>query len=109
MTLVLHPCCRVIGGVSGLVVMGSSLTALLLQHPDLQLDQAVSVEALVLPPAAVADFVATEIQLGLKIRGADLGISNRVLFQNVNKTPANRRSLVKALDFHQYFFLENLR
>lgn len=84
------------------MVPGSSLTLLLLQHPDFQLDEAVGVEALVLPPAAVADLVAAQVQLGLKVQGSDFGISNRVLLQNVNKTPANRRNLVKALGFHRY-------
>lgn len=72
---------------------------LVLQHPHLQLYEAVSVEAFVFPPAAVADFVATKIQLGLRIQGSDFGISNRVLLQNVNQTSANRRNLVKPLTF----------
>lgn len=65
----------------------SRLTLLVLQQPDLQLDEAVSVEALVLPPAAVADLVATNIQLALRIQGSDFGVSNRVLLKNVNQTP----------------------
>lgn len=40
-----------------------SFTEFMLHHPDLQLDEAVSIEAVVLSHAAVADFVATEIQL----------------------------------------------
>lgn len=63
------------------------LTLLVLQQPDLQLDEAVSVEALVLPPAAVAHLVATNIQLALRIQGSDLGVSDRVLLKNVNQTP----------------------
>lgn len=55
------------------------LTELVLQHPDLQLDEAVGVEAFVLPPAAVAHLVATKIQLALRIQGPDFGIANRVL------------------------------
>lgn len=76
-----------------------SLTELVLQHPHLQLYEAVSVKAFVLPPAAIADFVATKIQLALMIQGSDFGISNRVLLQNVNQTPANRRNQVKPLVF----------
>lgn len=76
-----------------------SLTELVLQHPDLQLDEAVSVEAFVFPPAAVAHFVATKIQLGLRIEESDFGILNRVLLQNVYQTPANRRNQVKPPAF----------
>lgn len=81
------------------MAQGSRLTQLVLQHPHLQLYEAVSVEAFVLPPAAVAHFVATKIQLALKIQGSDFGISNRGLLQNVNQTPADRRNLVKPLAF----------
>lgn len=74
-----------VGG--GLIFAGVRLTLLVLQQPDLQLDEAVSVVALVFPPAAVADLVATNIQLALRIQGSDLGVSNRVLLKNVNQTP----------------------
>lgn len=75
--------------LSGLVKLRpvGRLTLLVLQQPDLQLDEAVSVEALVLPPAAVAHLVATNIQLALRIQGSDLGVSDRVLLKNVNQTP----------------------
>lgn len=72
------------------------LTELVLQHPDLQLDEAVSVEALVFAPAAVADFVAAKVQLALGVQGSDFGISNRVLLQSVNQTPKNRRDEVRT-------------
>lgn len=42
-----------------------SLTELMLHHPDLELNEAVGVEAVVLSDTAVADFMATEIQLAL--------------------------------------------
>lgn len=88
----------------GWVLIVACLTELVLQHPDLQLYQAVSVEAFVFPPAAVADFVATQIQLEVKTQGSDFGISNRVLLQHVNQTPANRRNLLKTAHLHQFFF-----
>lgn len=63
----------------------------MLQQPDLQLDEAVSIEALVFPPAAVADFVATKIQLALRVQGPDFGISDCALLKNVDQTPTNRK------------------
>lgn len=43
----------------------NSLTKLVLHHPDLQLDEAVSVETVILSHATVPDFVATKIQLAM--------------------------------------------
>lgn len=59
----------------------------MLHHPDLQLDEAVGVEALVLPHAAVAHLVATKIQLALRTQGSDFGIPDCILFQNVDQAP----------------------
>lgn len=69
----------------------SGLTELVLQHPDLQLDEAVCVEAVVLPHAAVADFVAAEVQLARRTQGPDFGISDRTLLQNVDQAPGEAR------------------
>lgn len=73
-------------------ISGWRLTKLVLQQPDLQLDEAVSIETLVFPPAAVADFMATEIQLALRIQGSDFGISDCALLKNVDQTPTNRKT-----------------
>lgn len=63
------------------------LTALLLQHPDLQLDEAVGVEAVVLPDAAVATLVAAHVQLVHGTDRPDLGVPHRALLQDVNQAP----------------------
>lgn len=63
------------------------LTELVLHHPDLQLDEAVGVEAVVLSHTAVADFMATQIQLTLRNQRSDFGITDRILFQNVDQAP----------------------
>lgn len=42
-----------------------TLTTLVLHHPHLQLDEAVGVEALVFSPAAVSDFMTTQVELAL--------------------------------------------
>ena len=59
----------------------------MLHHPDLQLDEAVSVEAVVLSHAAVADFMATKIQLAVRTQGSDFGIPDCILLQNVDQAP----------------------
>lgn len=59
----------------------------MLHHPDLQLDEAVSVEAVVLSHAAVADFMATKIKLALGTQGSDFGITDCILLQNVDQAP----------------------
>lgn len=49
-----------------MTILKSSLTELVLHHPDLQLDEAVGVKAVILSHAAVADFMATQIELALR-------------------------------------------
>lgn len=71
--------------------MSSRLTELMLHHPDLQLDEAVSVEAVVLSDAAIADFMATKIQLALMTQGSDFGIADRILLQNVDQAPKRQK------------------
>lgn len=66
------------------------LTALLLQHPDLQLDEAVGVVAVVLPDAAVANLVAADVQLVQWTHRPDLGVTDCGLLQNVNQAPDQR-------------------
>lgn len=68
-------------------ILKSSLTELVLHHPDLQLDEAVGVEAVVLSHTAVADFMATQIQLALRTQGSDFGITDCILLQNVDQAP----------------------
>lgn len=68
------------------------LTALLLQHPDLQLDEAVGVEAVVLPDAAVATLVAADVQLVHGTDRPDLGVAHRALLQDVNQAPDENRA-----------------
>lgn len=64
-----------------------SLTELVLHHPDFQLDEAVGVEAVIFSHAAVADFMATKIQLALRTQWSDFGITNCILLQNVDQAP----------------------
>lgn len=59
----------------------------MLHHPDLQLNEAVGVEAVILPPTAVAHFMATKIHLALKTQGSDFGITDCILLQNMNQAP----------------------
>lgn len=66
------------------------LTEPVLQHPDLELDEAVGVEAVVLSHAAVADFMPTKIQLAVRTQGSDFGITDRILLQNVDQAPARQ-------------------
>lgn len=68
-------------------ILKSGLTKIVLHHPDLQLNEAVGVEAVVLPPAAIADFMATKIQLAMWTQGSDFGITDCILLQNVNQAP----------------------
>lgn len=72
--------------LSSLVCAGVR-TALLLQHPDLQLDEAVGVEAVVLPDAAVATLVAADVQLVHGTHRPDLGVAHQALLENVNQAP----------------------
>lgn len=65
----------------------------MLHHPDLQLNEAVGVEALVLSHAAVPDLVTTQIQLGLRTQGSNFGIPDCILFQNVNQAPERQPGL----------------
>lgn len=64
-------------------------TEFVLHHPDLELDEAVGVEAVVLPHAAVADFVATQIQLAVRIKRPDFGVANSLFLQNVYQALMN--------------------
>lgn len=66
------------------------LTALLLQHPDLELHQAVGVEAVVLPDAAVATLVAADVQLVHRTDRPDLGVAHGALLQDVNQAPGGK-------------------
>lgn len=68
-----------------------NLTKLMLHHPGLQLYEAVGVEAIVLPHAAVADFMATKIKLALGTEGSDFGITHSVLLQYVDQAPKKRK------------------
>lgn len=68
-------------------ILTSGLTELVLHHPDLQFNEAVGVEAVVLPHTAIADFMATKIQLALRTQGSDFGITDCILLQNVNQAP----------------------
>lgn len=75
----------------------------MLHHPDFQLNEAVGVEAVVLSHAAVADFMATEIQLAKRTQGSDFGITDCVLLQNVDQAPkrqTGRRCLQALIPSH---------
>ena len=76
----------------GIVTFGASLhpyplTHLMLHHPHFELHRAVGEEALVLPYAAVAHLVATEVQLVVGVQGPHLGVAHRGLLQNVDQAP----------------------
>ena len=70
-----------------------NLTKLMLHHPDLQLDEAVGIKAVVLSHAAVADFMSTKIQLALGTQGSDFGIADCILLQNVDQAPKRQMGL----------------
>lgn len=65
----------------------------MLHHPDFQLDEAVGIEAVVLSHAAIADFMATKIQLALGTQGPDFGIADCILLQNVDQAPKRQTEL----------------
>lgn len=72
-------------------VVGAGVrTSLLLQHPDLELDEAVGVEAVVLPDTAVATFVAADVQLVAGTGRPDLGVAHRALLEDVNQAPGRQ-------------------
>lgn len=73
----------------------------MLHHPDLQLNEAVGIEAVILPPAAVADFMATKIHLALKTQGSDFGITDCIVLQNMNQAPA--KTNCSLILFHHIF------
>ncbi len=81
-----------------------SLTKLMLHHPDLQLDEAVGVETVVLSHAAIANFMATEIQLALWTQGSDFRITDCILLQNVNQAP-KRQTGQQCLQVYSVFVL----
>lgn len=68
-------------------ITGPGLTKLVLHHPDLELDEAVSIEAVVLPHAAVTDLMATQIQLAERTKMSDFRVTDCVLLQNVDQAP----------------------
>lgn len=59
--------------------MGEGLTLLGLEHPHLEFDQAVGVEAEVFALAAVAHLVPTQVHLALGVEWPDLRVPHRVL------------------------------
>lgn len=71
-------------------------TALLLQHPHLQLDEAVGVEAVVLPDTAVATLVAADVELVHGTDRPDLGVAHCALLQNVNQAPDTKTQRSKS-------------
>lgn len=71
----------------------------MLHHPDLQLDEAVGVEAVVLSHAAVADFMATEIQLALVSQGSDFRITDCILLQNVDQAPKKHKHTILSCSY----------
>lgn len=64
----------------------------MLHHPDLQLDEAVGIKALVLPHTAVPDFVATEIQLTMWSQRSDFGIPDFVVLQDVDQASVGQNN-----------------
>lgn len=73
-----------------------NLTEVILHHPDLKLNEAVSIEAVVFSHAAVADFMATKIKLALAMQGSDFGVTHCVLLQNVDQAPKKQKRYYNA-------------